>query len=729
MGWFFAFFVASGFSGLVYQVVWLRLCMAGFGVTTALISIVLSVFMAGLALGALGGGRLARRLPAGSPALPLRLYGLTEALIATSALAVPALLAAGRRLLLDGTGGHWGSGSWHLASGALIAAALLPFGILMGATFPLAMETIRRRWPRGAPRSFSFLYVANVLGAMAGTAGSSFVLLEVLGFSRTLLVAAAVNASVAALAGLLSLRRASRAPAAAPVATPAATAAAAPAAVRGPHGNRVPALAMVFLSGFASLALEVVWTRVYNPFLGPVVYSFGAMLTVYLAATTAGTWLYRSRARPDVPWPGLAMAAGVAALLVLPAAHPGVPLGSTFLAALLRVIVGIAPFCLLLGWLTPMLLDRLSGGDPARAGAAYALNTVGCILGPLAASFGLLPGAGEALSVVALAMPFVLLALAAAGPRLLAAAAAAAALAAILLAAGGDYAGAGEGAIVRRDHTATVVASGEGQGRRLLVNGYGMTHLTPITKMMAHLPLAHLSSAPRRGLVLCLGMGTSFRSMHSWGIDTTAVELVPSVPGLLGFYHADGDALLSSPRARIVVDDARRYVERTRETWDVVVVDPPPPVEAAGSSLLYSVEFLAAVRARLGPGGILAHWLPWGDAETVAAVTRALAESFPHLRVLKSVEGWGWHFLASGAPIPRLGATGLAARLPPAAAADLVEWGPARDPAEMFAAVLAREVPVGELLAVSPAPALADDRPVNEYFLLRRGGLGSGGLR
>src|SRR6266704_3057753 len=70
--WWFFFFLGSGFAGLVYEIVWLRLAMAAFGVTTPLVSIVLSVFMAGLALGSFGGGRLARRLETGTgAALPL----------------------------------------------------------------------------------------------------------------------------------------------------------------------------------------------------------------------------------------------------------------------------------------------------------------------------------------------------------------------------------------------------------------------------------------------------------------------------------------------------------------------------------------------------------------------------------------------------------------------------------------------------------------------------------
>ena len=125
-------------------------------------------------------------------------------------------------------------------------------------------------------------------------------------------------------------------------------------------------------------------------------------------------------------------------------------------------------------------------------------------------------------------------------------------------------------------------------------------------------------------------MGTSFRSSLSWGIPVTAVELIPSVPALFGYYHADAAGVLARPGARIVVDDGRRFLERTGDRFDIITVDPPPPVEAAGSSLLYSEEFFAAARARLAPGGIMQQWLPTAEPIVVRSVARAMtAASFP----------------------------------------------------------------------------------------------------
>src|SRR5262249_58707857 len=253
MRWYFSFFVVSGFCSLVYEVVWLRLAMAGFGVTTPFVSIVLSVFMAGLALGSWTAGRLTRRLGAVSPLLAVRLYAAVEAVIGVSGVAVPGELAWGRALLAE-RAVAWDSSTYHLASGTWIGLTLLPYCIAMGATFPLAMAAMRSLFGERAKQSFSYLYVANVLGATAGTIGSALVLIELFGFRGTLLVAAALNGLLAASAMALSVGS----PAAAPAVT-AATPRRDRIGAAAPPTDRAAALLCLFLTGLISMGLEVVW--------------------------------------------------------------------------------------------------------------------------------------------------------------------------------------------------------------------------------------------------------------------------------------------------------------------------------------------------------------------------------------------------------------------------------------------------------------------------------------
>jgi len=208
--------------------------------------------------------------------------------------------------------------------------------------------------------------------------------------------------------------------------------------------------------------------------------------------------------------------------------------------------------------------------------------------------------------------------------------------------------------------------------------------------------------------------------MLSWGIDSTVVDLVPSVPKLFWYYHADAAKLLKSAHSHVVVDDGRRFLERTTDQYDVIVIDPPPPIGAAGSSLLYSREFYSAAKKRLRSDGILQQWFPGGDYTDASAIARALHDSFPYVRTFKSISGWGLHFLASRQPIPDLTAAELARRMPASAAADLVEWGPFPTAEQQFAAVLKNEMPTDFIVGLDKtAPAMQDDRPVNEYYLLR----------
>lgn len=360
------------------------------------------------------------------------------------------------------------------------------------------------------------------------------------------------------------------------------------------------------------------------------------------------------------------------------------------------------------------------------------MNVVGCILGPLLAGFLFLPLLSERWVLFVFALPWLAVGLspawAAKTGRIIPTRArrssyALALVAIVLLALGRDYAARFHHHVLLRDHTATIIAAGEGMKRQLFVNGIGITVLTPATKMMAHLPLASLDHAPKNALAICFGMGTSFRSLLSWNIPVTAVELVPSVPKVFWYFHSDAPELLASPLAHVVIDDGRRYLERTNEQFDVITIDPPPPVEAAGSSLLYSKEFYATLKARLRTGGILQQWLPHGDQVDDAAVSRAIQESFPYVRVFweNPEKHWGTHFIASVEPLHNWTAAELAQHMPDKASADLIEWGPQLDAERQFAALMANEVPIKDLIEEAPGtPALRDDKPVNEYYLLRR---------
>jgi predicted membrane-bound spermidine synthase len=719
MAWFFAFFFISGFCSLLYEVIWLRLAMAQFGVTSALVSIVLSMFMAGLGLGSWASGRLIRKYGDTLNIPVLRVYALTELVIACSAVIVPHELQWGRTLLQHT--GLSSSAAYYLISGACVALTLVPWCAFMGATIPVGMLAIKNDFRRESPRSFSFLYLSNVLGAVAG-ATVPLLFIELLGFRGTLKIGAALNILIALTAMALTLRRrAADAPRRLAEDSPVSV-------VPNWVSRSKKPLLLLFATGFTSMGMEVVWIRQFTPYLGTMVYAFAAILACYLAATFLGSRIYRLWSRKYEQEAILVWALlGVSAFLPMLAANPDL-----HFSRLSRLAFGIIPFSFLLGFVTPMLVDRWSGGDPDRAGRAYAVNIVGCILGPLLSGFVLLPLMSERWVLLVLALPWLAIGLV---PGWSSTAEVTTAvptwqrvssyaivlLAVIMVFTNKSFEDQFDPSGIRRDNTATSIATGKGMDKLLLINGIGITKLSPATKIMAHLPLSFVGHPPQDALVICFGMGTTYRSMLSWGIPVTAVELVPSVPRLFWYFHADAAGLLQSPNSTVVIDDGRRYLERIPKQYDVIAIDPPPPISAAGSSLLYSEELYAIVKQRLRPGGILQQWLPAGsDPYVRTSATRALMASFPYVRAFQSRTAWGIHFLASDSPIPNLTAAQLLAKMPPAAVTDMMEWGPEPDGESRIAEILNHELTFDQITEQSPnAPTLRDDRPVNEYFLWR----------
>jgi predicted membrane-bound spermidine synthase len=722
---FFLFFI-SGFCGLLYQVIWTRMAFASFGIITPVLSVVISVFMLGLSLGSWAGGRYISSLVRKTRFCAIYFYALAEFIIGLGAFAVPALFHLGEQWLL--AAGQTDSARYLLLSALVLGFSILPWCIFMGATFPLMMAYIRQR-QASESTSFSYLYLANVLGAMSGTLLTALVLVELLGFRYTLWVAAAGNFLITAISLWLGWNS--------PKPSPSAPLPEQSIAEASQRLQSVPAGLtqwILFSTGFVSMAMEVVWIRAFAPVLKTQVYSFAMVVATYLGATFAGSLLYRRQLRTR----SQRSTAELVALLCVSAFLPILINDPRFVranwlytadpASVLLLLASICPFCGILGYLTPSLVDDYASGSPETAGKAYALNVLGCILGPLFSSYVLLPRIGDRHALLLLACPLLVFCLfffkSLPRARCLGFATAISAVAACALFLSGNYEDhilkTEKHAEVRRDYAASVLSYGENFNKLLCVNGIGMTTLTPITKFMVHLPLTFHAGKPESALIICFGMGTTYRSALSWDIDTTAVELVPSVKDSFGFFHTNAAQILAHPKGRIIVDDGRRFLKRTHDTYDVIVVDPPPPLETAGSSLLYSREFYALAKEHLKPHGILHMWMPGGEDIAARAVYRSIYESFPYVRPFRSVEDYGMHLLASMEPTEALNPDELATRMPIDARRDLLEWYRTTNVAVCFQQVLSREFPIQDLLAPDPSVRITDDCPYNEYFLIRR---------
>jgi hypothetical protein len=185
---------------------------------------------------------------------------------------------------------------------------------------------------------------------------------------------------------------------------------------------------------------------------------------------------------------------GLLSLLPLITADPRIPILGPF-----RVVLGVLLISGVIGYLTPMLVDRWSGGDPDNAGKAYAVNVLGCILGPIFASFVLLPYCSERVALLIFSLPWFAMALfrplskgLSNRARVLSYASVAAALLVVVLTR--DYTSVYPGGKILRDSTATVIAAGTGMDRRLVTNGVWMTTLTFRSHRWITLPAARSSS-------------------------------------------------------------------------------------------------------------------------------------------------------------------------------------------------------------------------------------------
>ncbi len=723
----FLLFFISGFCGLLYQVVWLRLAFRSFGVITPVLSVVISVFMLGLALGSWWGGKWISRVSERTRLSPIIYYALAELLIGVGAFVVPWLFSLSEGYLLSF--GEMNSFAYLALSALLIAVNILPWCLLMGVTFPLMMAFLKGI-DRTEKTSFSFLYLANVIGAMCGTLITAFVLIELLGFRNTLIIAGFANFTIAAISLLLGK--------AYPLKAQLPQEESEPVAGPGRGASKRPTLLMtiLFTTGFVAMALEVVWTRAFTPVLETTVYAFAYLVSVYLLATWVGSFIYRR----DISREKVRSNANLIGWLAVTVFAPIVINDPRINTTTLPLLASIFPVCAVLGYLTPKLIDTYSEGFPGRAGRAYAINIVGCILGPLVSSYLLLPLLGSKSSMVLLSVPFMFFFLiywGSLGERpkarlVLACLTALLFLSSLLVNIGYEESFEGKNfardGVIRRDHTATIVSYGEGMDKKLFVNGIGITNLTPIAKMMAHWPMAFLKEPPKKSLVICFGMGTTYRSLMSWPGEVTAVELVPSVKDAFGYYFEDADELLNDPRGKVIIDDGRRFLKRTTERFDVITIDPPPPIEAAGSSFLYSRDFYELVKLRLTKDGILHQWFPGfphGEKAITEGVTRALVEAFPYVKASSSigVGGWGLHYLASMSPIDVPTVETLAKRMPDSARLDVWEWTKPLKLERILERMHDNTIEAKTILnylGTDNEYMVTDDRPVNEYFKLRR---------
>jgi spermidine synthase len=716
-------FMASGAAGLIYQVVWTRELVLVFGNTTQAIVTTVTAFLAGLGIGSLLGAAIGPRLRR-----PLVVYGSLEVAVGCLALLMPlafdVIATVFRNAYLS-----LPSGEVALIRFALAFVALTPVTLVMGMTMPLLTRHLVRADPDVGER-IARLYGLNTLGAVIGTVASGFVLIELLGLRGTTYVAVVLNIGAGVGAVLISRR------------FPSGREAPSTAAERRPPLGRRQGLLLgvTFASGLVSLALEVLWTRVLVQATGSSIYIFVAVLAVYLIGIAGGSLVYERQKRrtPQIATLGacLAVAAALTLIPVILSNHYG-PNGLPVVVPL------IVPVTALLGYAFPLTV-RLFVDSAAHAsrgvGLVYAANTAGCVVGTVAAGFILIPVLGTNASIITLCIfeavvgaglavsfaPRQRSVLAVLGMLLVGALALALVVPAARLTFTQRRLEITDAKLPTQhfeDNVANIdVVGGPPLDRRLFVNGYGITSLTIDTKLLAYIPKVLRPQASSM-LVICFGMGSTYRSSIILGLHTDAVELDPTIPSLMSWFYPDASKYLHSPLGHIIISDGRNYVRLTNKHYDLITADFPPPVWSAGTVVLMTHEFYQEAKQRLNPGGILAVFISYSQPAEQKLFFRTFRASFPYMTVMRAPRAYGMYLLGSDSPmafhpsaIERVFGT-------PAARADLdgaPDYAPV--PTSSWPSVISKLVWMkGDQVNTytGPGPLLTDDHPLSEYFLLR----------
>lgn len=706
-------FFLSGACGLTYQVLWLRLLSLVFGVTVHAASTVLASFMAGLALGAWLAARLAAR------GHPLRVFTALEAGIAVSALLTPWLLDAASGLYRPlATAVPDSLPILTVARVVASSAVLIVPTVLMGATLPVLSQSSLVRQAAGA--RLGALYAVNTAGALAGALLTGYVLIGALGIQRTFLLAAAANLVVAAGAWWLAGRAESpaRHEASAAVDGPIA------AAVAEPGGALVAVMAA---SGFAALALEIVWFRVLVQFLPATTYAFTTMLATVLAGIAGGSALAARRlARGPARLETLAWTQGatsVVVLLSLAALGASYQAGWTVAGLAPAAIAAILPASTLMGYAFPLALALWIRGDGVTrpVGRLYSANVLGSIAGSLVAGFVLLPQLGSRHALIALAAVFLVSSLALLVPRRRWA------VAVLLVAA---FAGAarlvpdpfrvtlaqrhapGERLFWHEEGVQTSVAvyTGAFRGWLMYLDGLHQASDAPemvrLHRLIGHLPMV-LHRQPKRALVVGLGGGATPGAVSQHASDVHVVELSDSVrKGSEFFRHVNYD-LLRRSNVRLRVDDGRNFLATSGERYDVVTADLIQPVHA-GAGLLYSREYFTLVRDALADDGLALQWIGQRSDAQYKLIMRTFLDVFPHTTLWLD----GQLMVGAKQPLALTRALVDAKRQHPETRAALDEVGLAD-----FETLLSWYTagPAELRRFVGDGPHLTDDRPLVEY--------------
>lgn len=677
-----AMFFLTGISGLIYQVVWTRQLTYVFGASLYAVASVVAAFMGGLALGSWLFGRLADR-----SRRRLMVYGVLEIGVGVSAFLLPVMLKA-IHPLYEFVYQNFQTSFIMLSLMRLVITfviVLIPT-TLMGGTLPvLAAFMTRRRDAVGG--SIGGLYALNTLGAVTGAFLAGYVLIASLGIMGTVGVAVAINLIVAAAAMALSLKCEPIAENLSDMSDQSDSSDSSGEQVQAPSFSLSPGqvrlvLFVYFLAGLTGLAFQVLWTRamVFTFLtLKNTTYAFSGLLVVFLTGIALGSALMsRSVDRQKDPLRLLGVVQlflgilGALSLILIYYRLPGwEPLAEfspgdasrlNWWSAVGNVLIksAVAFFLptLLMGMTFP-IVARLCVPNLKRTGVSvgqmYALNTLGAIVGSLLAGFALIPLFGIAGSVIA--MSFLCMLGAALlfwsnrrmtglqRPALLVITALAAVVLVMRYPFGAEFQPLepGETLVFYEEGplcTVSVVEHPFGH-RTVFVDGVGVAGTDKILltdqKSLAHVPMLLVPGA-KSALTVGFGSGgasysyTRYEELERIDCVEIASTIMNAAPTLTASNH--GVLESGDPRFRVILDDARSYLQFTDIRYDIIATD-CTDLRYKTNANLYDLEYFTLCRDRLTDKGMVVVWMPLAglSEEAFTVALRTFHRVFPHMSV------------------------------------------------------------------------------------------------
>jgi spermidine synthase len=648
-------FFFSGAAGLIDQVVWSKALGLIFGHTAYAVATVLAVFMAGLASGSAWIGRRGERWDR-----PIAVYAWLELGVAATAAVSLAGLASVRAAYVAAYPYAAGNAGALLALRfAGSALVLLVPTFLMGGTLPVLVRGLTRNAAELGAR-LSRLYWINTAGAVAGTFAAGFFFLPSFGLRRTLGIAVALNLA----AGVLALFLARKEPA--PTISDKVSV---PERGGSPHSVTPPKVFLICFAivGSTAMSYEIGWTRLLSTQLGSSTYAFTLMLGTFLTGIVLGSALYerwsRRRAPSSMTFAVTQTLTALAALAflvfftrlievlppILRATHES--FRGLVLAQFVTSALAMLPTAVVFGFNFPAVVVLIAGprsaaatGAGAAVGRAYAWNTLGAIVGAIAAGFWLMPRLGSFHLLAATAGVNLALAaaisfaseqrlswkfFAVAGNLLLLIAAAFIGFSNYFY----DPAVASFNTMMywnlydrpltlrENAHVLDIVYFRDGLNASISVartddyiglrtNGKVDASNRDATTQLLLGHLAALAHPPRRVLLVGFGSGMTASALAAYPelerLDV--VEIEPAVVGAAPLLAKLNRNVLLDPRVQVTFDDARNFLFTTRQRYDLIISEPSNPW-IAGVATLFTREFYSAVRARLAPDGVFVQWM------------------------------------------------------------------------------------------------------------------------